>query len=181
MSLLEPQSQTVVECNASHTGRGSIHEGVPSSGIWSKEVTVSHHINELEMLSRGECTSLLLPQNTRESCSGKMRQVNTRALSRIKGDQIFLTLRYGPENSQLVPSKQSDSSSFHLSMKREYNLIPDAFSRQKIYRTGTFIQTLPDDFLLSWSSTNRSICNKVVFSMPLLHDLGGNRYRGNSN
>ena len=51
MSLLEPQAQTVVESDASRTGWGAIHEGVPSSGIWSREVTVSHHINELEMLA----------------------------------------------------------------------------------------------------------------------------------
>ena len=51
MSLLGPQEQTVVESDASPTGWGAIHEGVPSSGIWSREVTVSHHINELEMLA----------------------------------------------------------------------------------------------------------------------------------
>ena len=32
--------------------------------------------------------------------------------SKNQGDQIFLTLRYGPENSQVVPNKQSDPSSF---------------------------------------------------------------------
>ena len=37
------------------------------------------------------------------------------------------------------------------------------------------------NFSTSWSFTNRSICNKVVFSMPLLHDVGGNRYGINSN
>ena len=51
MSLLEPQAQTVVESDASRAGWDAIHEGVPSSGIWSREVTVSHHINELEMLA----------------------------------------------------------------------------------------------------------------------------------
>ena len=76
MSLLEPQAQTVVESDASRTVWGSIREGVLSNGIWSKEVTVSYHINELEMLS-GENE----PQNKRESCSGKMRQSNSRALS----------------------------------------------------------------------------------------------------
>ena len=49
--LLEPQAQTVVDSNASRTGWGTIHLRVPSSGIYSKEVTVSHHINELEMLA----------------------------------------------------------------------------------------------------------------------------------
>ena len=34
---------------------------------------------------------------------------------------------------------------------------------------------------MSRSSTNRSVCNKVVFSMPPLHDLGCSRYGGSSN
>ena len=45
MSLLEPQAQTVVESDASRTGWGAIHEGVLSSGIWRKEVSVSHHMH----------------------------------------------------------------------------------------------------------------------------------------
>ena len=50
-SLFEPQTQTVVESKASRIRWGTIHEGVSSSGICSKEVTVPHHINEQEMLA----------------------------------------------------------------------------------------------------------------------------------
>ena len=52
MPFFEP---TVVESKASHKASrikwGTIHEGEPLSGIWSKEVTVPHHIDELEMLA----------------------------------------------------------------------------------------------------------------------------------
>ena len=175
MSLFEP---TVVESKASRIRWGTIHEGEPLSGIWSKEVTVPHHVDALEMLA-GECISPLLPQNTREICSGKLRQFNSCALPlESRGAQIFLTLRYGPRilNWCLI---NSDSSS--LEHKGEYNLIQDVFS----LKTKNFKGLIPSskhcqmNFSTSWSSTN--ICNKVVFSMPLLHDLRGNRYGFNSN
>ena len=80
-----PQAQTVVKSDASRTRWCVIHERVPLSARRS-----------VPDVSRKECISPLLPQNTRESCSCKMRQFNSCALSqKSRGDQIFLTLRYG--------------------------------------------------------------------------------------
>ena len=54
MSLLEPQAQTVLESDAPRTGWGVIHEGVPSSARRS-----------VPDVSKKECISPLMPQNTR--------------------------------------------------------------------------------------------------------------------
>ena len=87
-------------------------------------------------------------------------------ISRIKGGPIFLTLRYGPENSQLVPSKQSNSSSFEH--KRRVQSHTRCFLQAKdLAGLASSSKHCQANFSTSRSSTNRSVCNKVVFSMPL--------------
>ena len=67
--------------------RGSISEWHLEQGSHS----LSSH-KRVGDVSRGECTSLLLPQNTRESCSGKMRQFNSRPLCQNQGGTLSFSL-----------------------------------------------------------------------------------------
>ena len=64
-----------------------------STFLWHLEqggYSLASH-KQIKNVSRGECTSPLLPQNIREICSGKMRQLNSSPLSQeSRVDQVFL-------------------------------------------------------------------------------------------